>query len=748
MTNWGKLVSGESLVKASKERKSNTIKINKVKPSDVNLYKNQGFEIVNVDSRGKATMTKNKDFSEIFENEVWLNFYRMGFKYMNDDNNFVLDLDGNSKQLDVVAVDDETIVVVECKASKTFDRNTTFKQELESIEGYWPAAKKELTDHFPGRKAKFIFATKNYRIEKDSADMTRIKRIGAAYFNYDTVLYYRDLSDHLGPAARFQLLGNIFKGETIDGLDTSVNAVRGEMGNHKYYMFQIEPEKLLKLGYVNHRTNANIANFPTYQRLISKARLKSSREYVENKNGYFPNNLICSLDGEIKFTPYKEGVEAGILELPQTYQSIYIIDGQHRLYGYSGSALSSTDKLIVVGFTDLTKEEQLEMFMDINENQKAVGKSLKNTLKADLQWESEDPNARKDALCIKIAEALGDDKDSALYGRIRTGEESETEFRCITTEAIKTGLKASGLLNVYSKGIVSIPGYIDKNNNDATYPILLSFLKKGIEYIKKENEEKWESGNKENLSINNTVTAIIIIFGDIAGIVTSKYTQQKPVEELEKNCSKMIKSFAASIKSLDTEEYESLRKYGGNGYREATKVLRLHFNSYNPEFTNTTIQNLIELTSTANNDEAGRMVDALEKHFRSKFKESIDVLDDQTKYSVLGQSNISKMLSYSSAKQAEQMRTGQNLSIDWWDAISFPEIVRIVQNGSNWSTFAQSILSTDSYNKNKIDTCQWLNLLQTVKVKVKDGKPVINKDFESVKDIYNAFTGDNNETDS
>lgn len=64
----------------------------------------------------------------------------------------------------------------------------------------------------------------------------------------------------------------------------------------------------------------------------------------------------------------------GILYLPQLYRSAYIIDGQHRLYGYADSKHTEDNTVPVVAFVNLDKDKQVELFMEINENQKAVSR--------------------------------------------------------------------------------------------------------------------------------------------------------------------------------------------------------------------------------------------------------------------------------------------------------------------------------------------------------------------------------------
>jgi len=65
---------------------------------------------------------------------------------------------------------------------------------------------------------------------------------------------------------------------------------------------------------------------------------------------------------------------------------------------------------------------QVKMFMDINETQKAVSKSLRNTLNIDLLWESKSYMERRLALILHLGQKLGEDSNSPLYSRVVTGE--------------------------------------------------------------------------------------------------------------------------------------------------------------------------------------------------------------------------------------------------------------------------------------------------------------------------------------
>ena len=173
------------------------------------------------------------------------------------------------------------------------------------------------------------------------------------------------------------------------------------MGRYTYYSFAIEPARLLKMSYVLHRNQANSAMMPTYQRLIKKSRLKKVADFVEN-GSFFPNSIIVNIEtkrgtGDLKFDLGSQSsgkARPGLLHLPQMYRAAYVIDGQHRLYGYANSPRADTDLIPVVAFIDLPREEQVRLFMQINENQQAVPKNLRNTLNSDLLWESDDYTQR------------------------------------------------------------------------------------------------------------------------------------------------------------------------------------------------------------------------------------------------------------------------------------------------------------------------------------------------------------------
>ena len=360
MTNWGKIVCGKNLESAKRLRKNPYIEEKNRKVALAELEE-EGWEYVKDYANPKfVKVRKEKNFDEQFEDKVWLLFANMGFTHMNSDRNFRMSYyfpdPELTQQIDVFAVDEETIIFVECKSAEDV-KNGVFKKELEALKGQMSGLRKTALKEFPNRKVKFIWAVENYIMSQ--ADIKRMEDFEIVFFSESTITYYSELVKHLGTAARYQLLGNLLANVEIKNMQNKIPAIKGTMGGHDYYEFSIEPEKLLKIGYVLHRSEANKNMMPTYQRIIKKKRLKEVKNFID-EGGYFPNSLIISIDTkgkDLQFDQSATKVEGalsklGILHLPKKYHSAYIIDGQHRLYGYSDSIYAKSNTIPVVAFVN------------------------------------------------------------------------------------------------------------------------------------------------------------------------------------------------------------------------------------------------------------------------------------------------------------------------------------------------------------------------------------------------------------
>jgi DGQHR domain-containing protein len=184
-------------------------------------------------------------------------------------------------------------------------------------------------------------------------------------------------------------------GKEIAGLSIKIPAIKTKMGGYNCYTFSISPEYLLKISYVSHRSKGKASDIDTYQRMLKKSRLSKIKDYISD-DGIFPTNIVLNFErGRLTFQKIKQvsevsdDIDVGILgwlDIKPAYKSAWIIDGQHRLFAYSGHEKALKSKLTVLAFEGLKPSKQAELFIDINAKQKSVKQSLLQELYAELNW--------------------------------------------------------------------------------------------------------------------------------------------------------------------------------------------------------------------------------------------------------------------------------------------------------------------------------------------------------------------------
>lgn len=688
-------------------------------------------------------MKKRKTFDEIFENDVWLLFYNLGFEKLNRDRNFYIPYSKDEclkQQIDVFAMDEETILIIECKASNILKKVTDFKKDIEAIHGKNQGIRCYLRKYFPKHKVKFIFATRNYLVSNN--DKRRMKEFDIEYFDEDKMEYYNELSKHLGTAARYQLLGNLFAGKKIQGIENIIPAISGTMGGHTYYSFSIEPEILLKLGYVLHRNDSNKDLNPTYQRIVKKTRLKQIRNFVDS-GGYFPNSIIASINSgkkKLKFDIANQGQSVskskiGLLHLPQVYQSIFIIDGQHRLYGYSDSKYRKTNTIPVVAFENLDPQEQIKIFMDINENQKPVPKNLRNTLDEDLNYDSKDNTLNRKALGLKVARNLGEKEDSPLYNRILIGENTKSEKRDITLESISSALQKSDFFSKYNKkNQLLLAGTFDKEINDITFQSVYSYLAKSFDFLFKEIESV---SNERPLITNPGINAVIKICNDIINYLKDN----KVIDPLNDNINEVIKYsniylkyVSDSWKSMSEQDYKDLKsRYGDGGktryWRTFQKFINLKESEFNPEG----MKKYWDENNRENYRIAETIIADLENHFKDDIKKTLE-----KEYGV--KQWMKKGVPRKIYIEINEMATQKNYDIENiedevepWDCmylINYKEIV-----SQNWRLFEVDYTWPGNENKNKKEKIKWFNQLNEIRNKCAHNHVASSADLEFLREL-------------
>jgi DGQHR domain-containing protein len=112
-------------------------------------------------------------------------------------------------------------------------------------------------------------------------------------------------------------------------------------------------------------------------------------------------------------------VQFGDLHLPDKYKSAWIVDGQHRLYGYSLiESAYSKQNVAVIAFEGLKREDEANLFVTINHEQKSVPRTLLDELDADLKWGSSVPAERLASVSARIVQAMTETVGAPLFRRV------------------------------------------------------------------------------------------------------------------------------------------------------------------------------------------------------------------------------------------------------------------------------------------------------------------------------------------
>ncbi len=688
----------------------------------------------------KTKLRKLKSHSTKFEDDMWCQLYELGYRCLNISNDFRLNFGKDlleKKQIDVFAVNEDSILLIECKSSQTPSKAPSLKTEFESLENKLQGFSKTLEQLFGrSRKIKYIFATRNLRIDSDSADIQRLESTGSFFYNDNTFEYVNSLIKSYKKAAHYQFMSLLFKGKIINKERIEVPAIEGFMGNKKYYMFSIEPHILLKIGFILHRTRANQAEMPTYQRLLVPQRLQGISKFID-EGGYFPNSIILnfSKNEQLQFEGSQRADDSrsrlGILKIPNAYAIAYIIDGQHRVYGYAQSDFKESNTIPVVAFYGLESTEQLKIFMDINENQKAVSPTLRITLEKDLYWSSDRADSRMKALRSSIIDELSTSINGPLYNKISLGEDKAK----LSASPFGDALMGSGLLpkakgnnyeiNGSEASLYNINNHDNNNAMQHAQASIVKFLNKCYEFV----EEKYpDIFNRDRYFIlsNRGTFAFIRLIGSLNVFESNKKNVNvltKP-EERFSFVNKYIEALLSQIQNLPKEEEERLLGKLGAGadtywFRYFQSLIQLKYPNYLPEG----LADWIERQDMALLEDGRRFGTEVEKYIKKNVIHNLKILFKDDWDLEIG-SIKNECVNRANADIEKRYKEGfGRREIPWTDMFHILDYKTIIEKfwtklpderDDNFRNF-EEIFSIDvghGFNS-KSDKTKWLSLLNT-----------------------------------
>lgn len=347
-------------------------------------YKKAGFSQKKLKS-GKFVLEKKLAKWEYFQEKVRVFLDALGFQDIESGQASWL----GRYQIDVVGGYEGTFLVFECKSADQPKRKK-LTQEINIFAGKKAEVEQAIREKFGSKynEVKFILALEEIDISEDDEKTALENNIFIWGSNY--LKTGEELFSLIGPLACHYVLKELgisskpIKDEE-GAADYKVPAFRIKVGDQQLYSFFITAEKLLNLVYV---FRLQPGNEDAYQRFISKKRILGTKdetgltEFVNN-GGFFKNSVVCSFERQVNFEPRSTGlllqstnIEFGILSIPKLYGTVWIIDGQHRIYGYADANPEiKKSPISVMAYQDIEKKQQARDFIDINQKQKSVDPS-------------------------------------------------------------------------------------------------------------------------------------------------------------------------------------------------------------------------------------------------------------------------------------------------------------------------------------------------------------------------------------
>lgn len=398
----------------------------------------------------------------------------------------------------------------------------------------------------------------------------------------------------------------------------------------------------------------------------------------------------------------------------------------------------------VVAFENLDQEEQIKIFMEINENQKAVPKNLRNTLDEDLKYCSEDPKERRQALTLKIARLLGEERNSPLYDRVVIGENSTTEERCITLESISKAILESNILSKYKKDELINEGVLDLDDNEMTfgkvYPIMIYAFS---ELKKKIGEEEWEKGNSNKAAFvrNNMVSGYIRFVNSVLEHLNSEVQLKTTTnEQIYKKLDKFINIIAEFWNASDAEQKQELgTAYGAGGPIKVMRTFEKKVNEKVPTFEPEGLKKYWEDRNEQNARDAkellGELLELLKEYYKEKLDYYYGIDDDYEKW-------FSEKVFKTLGNQVGEANYGKSKAqqIDHWDLVDFEELKDIVLNKNHWTEVFEKKLGFSEDNKgDKVVKTQWLQDLSEIKRRLYASNAISVDDYEYLQTLAQWF---------
>lgn len=657
--------------------------------------------------KNRTRMFRYKSPDVQLEDDVWSLFYRMQFTALNKDRHFYINNAENvaDRQVDIIAKDDGTIYFIEC-THKTSPGRRSVTNLIEKFSLLRNPIRSQVQKSFENGKnlqIKMLIATRG--IEWSQNDVDRAKRDGIGILLEEDMGYFNDLVKLLRGNSKYQLNARYFALSRNANLEKRVFASRIKVGDRTAYHFMASPFDILKIASVSHRARTSENDLKSYQRMVNPRRLDDIGKFI-SEGGTFPTNIVCNF--KTKKRPRWDGIdkageiEYGFLTLPGLYGCLMVIDGQHRLYGYTRTEDEfNRDKsaVSILAYEGLSIEEEIDIFVDINTKQKKVATSLAAEIRASIGLNQEDVRDKIAAICTHVAQRLEQDPKSPFFRSIKSEMDRRNPDRIITLVNVSEGLRKHNLIAAASKGqggfeFVPGPLSVGKDSPEANVSKAADVLVSVLTIIKEAAPGNWEKRDDEGgfWFTNTGYRTAVRLVGSVLNFLQGRDQFDAKSESAAKLVDRLrpyIRFAAEFIENGGRERAAIFRgRSGAGGVDQNARFLEIalceHGNlSYSPK-------NIVDIISERDEEgtqDARAKIAKFLEVLRASVKKQLEELYDDDSQAWWFQGVPPDVQSI-----CQQTVTKDKGKSEPWDHVGLEHITQIMEKSGNWRSF-KSILN-------------------------------------------------------
>ncbi|UDM07086.1 DGQHR domain-containing protein [Halomonas sp. NyZ770] len=300
----------------------------------------------------------------------------------------------------------------------------------------------------------------------------------------------------------------------------------------KFYSLTMPSDILTKCCFVSSRDEDPIMGF---QRTLDEKRALEIANYIDKEQGTIPSAIILSAQEVAGVEMIGRGRTLEFMPHPKAF---LILDGQHRVFGFSKS--KSTLRVPVIIYVGLSRKEESRLFIDINSKQKGVPSELLLDIKRMAEYE----NSTEESL-RSIFDLFHSDPNSALIGKLSPASKSKNKISRVT----------------FNNSVSPVAQFFGDRDIDELYIILNSYIKAFTYGFFKENDIE------EQLCNSIVFRALFSVFPEIASKVKDKFGPEYSVDNYIYVMSDMFGKISLQKIKKPGNSYKSLANHFSNSMK-------------------------------------------------------------------------------------------------------------------------------------------------------------------------------------